>query len=170
MAMDQYANIATLEVTQSAANTLTYGSLQTQLGFMTGTRDKALAMIIDQIDYRVSNSALQEMDADTDSIFLGITISDSPTSLTDFSDRRILNHMELNAHAVGTAGNAIVHKQPFVHQFFPPLIHAERVLYLGMDSTGLGSASAAQARIYYRVREITAAELVELTEVFRLVG
>lgn len=165
---DRFANLAMLRVTQSAANTITFATLELNIGLLP-TRQGAVAMVIDQLDYFYRNQEL--MTADTDIQLMGVTISDSVTDLSDPTDRRILHTTELQRFDLGgAAGNPQVIERPRTFQFFPPIIHAEKRLYLGLDSTGLASAATGDVRIYYRLVQLTPAELVELTEVFRLVG
>jgi len=166
---DRFANIASIGVTLSAANTRTVASLQTNMGFL-GRRDQALAMAIDEIQYSPSLDALGEMTADGDAIEMVLATSDIPTDLQNLTDNRILDfHAWVKQHD-GTAASAYTIQSPARKQFFPPLITAERTLFLIADTNGLGSAAVLRLRILFRVETLTGAELVELSEVFRLTG
>jgi hypothetical protein len=169
MPLDKYANIATIDLTMSGANALTFQALQTNLG-IEPDRTSANAMIIDEIDYFVKPVQFGQMTTASDVLLMGITISNTLGALDSFSDRRIMHTMQFSRQDFGTAASAQFVKQPFVFQFFPPLVTAERVLYLGMDTTGLGVASECSVRIYYRIVKISQADFIELAEVFRLVG
>jgi len=169
MAEDRFANIATLTLAESAAGTLTFQELRTGVG-IEPDRKSANAMAIDEIDYFVGVTALAQMTASTDRIDYAITVSNAVTDLTDFSDRRILHSGFLLRTDLGTAASSWVHRMPLVHQFFPPLITADKSLYLGVVGTGLASAILMKARIYHRIVEISQGEFIELAEVFRLVG
>jgi len=164
---DRFANVASLATTQSAANVLTFSSLATNMGFL-GRRDQALAMAIDEIQYFVTRVMANEMDADADSVSAAITSSDQVTNLEDVTDRRIIDAMSVGRIDAGTAANAIFLEFPSRKQFFPPLITAERTLFLAVNSVGLASAGLVRARILYRVETLTGAELVELSEAFLL--
>jgi len=166
---DRFANIASIQVTQSSANTLTFAPLATNMGFL-GRRDQALAMIIDEIQYSIGLGNLSLMTATDDELVMGITDSDQVTNLEDLTDRRIIDFAGLVRQDAGTAASHLLLEVPFRKQFFPPLITAARTLYLGFDSTGLASAVTIRARILFRVETLTGAELVELAEVFRLTG
>ena len=167
--VDKYANIATLEVTLSAANTLTFQEMQTNLG-IDPDRKKAVAMIIDEIDYLPGTTSLTEMTAANDRIDMSITISNNVPVIVDITDRRILHSATIVRLDGGTAGNFILQRTPFSYQFFPPLITAEKRIYLGCMSAGLASAMTLRCRIYYRTVAIDQADFIELAEVFRLVG
>ncbi len=164
---DRFANFASFRVTQSQANTLTFGSLATNMGFL-GRRDQALAMIIDELQYSPGRDAVTSMTAGSDHITMGLCTSDQITDLEDLSDNRLLDYHEIENLAIGTIASFVLQEFPFRKQFFPPIITAERTLFLGVDSTGLASAITVSARILYRVETLTGAELVELSEVFRL--
>lgn len=169
MAEDRYANIATMQVPMTAANTLTFADLETGMGIRAG-RQAADAMLIDEIDYFIPKGAIEDMTTAGDSINLALCVSDGVTSLADFTDRRILNFIQLSRADFGTAGNARISIMPVVRQFFPPLVVGERKIFLGADSGGLASAFTPSARIYYRTVELTQGELLEISEIFRLVS
>ena len=169
MASDKYANIATVSVTESAADTLTFQELRTQAG-IDSSRKKATALIIDEIDYQIERATLGAMGAASDSLMFAITLSNAITDLLDISDRRILHAGYIMRQDFGTAGSAGMFQSPLVYQFFPPLITADRSLYLGVQGAATGIANTLRVRIYHRVAEITEGEFIELAEVFRLVG
>lgn len=164
---DRFANFASIEVTQSAANTLTFASLSTNMGFL-GRRDQALAMVIDEIQYSPGKTGLDLMSATGDQILMGLTTSDQITDLEDLTDNRLLDFNQVMRHDGGTAASHVFRRFPDRKQFFPPIISAERTLFLGCDSTGLASAITVRMRILFRVETLTGPELVELSEVFRL--
>jgi len=164
---DRFANIASIEVVESAANTLTFASLNTNMGFL-GRRDQALAMVIDEIEWKPSTAALLDLDVEGDAINLGLTVSNAVTDLGDLTDRRILATFGLGVVVLGAATAIHIFRQPYIQQFFPPLITAERTLYLGVQGASLAAAITGQIRILFRVETLTAGELVELAEVFRL--
>lgn len=169
MPIDRYANIATIEVTESAADTLTFQELRTNLGIDSG-RQKASAMIIDEIDYFLSTTTLNALDADQDRIHFAVTISNAVADLQDITDRRILHSGFLQRNDGGTAGNAMIFRMPLIYQFFPPLITAERAIFLAVLGGTTAIANVLRVRVYYRTVEISQGEFIELAEVFRLVG
>lgn len=163
---DRFANIASIQTTQSAANALTFSALNTNMGFL-GRRDQALAMAIDQLEYHIEAAGHNLMVGTLDFIRMGLTVSDQVTNLEDVTDRRILDVFQISQVFV-TAVGALRIVIPTIHQFFPPLITAERTLFLGVNSLGFPSALTVRLRILFRVETLTGAELVELAEVFRL--
>jgi len=166
---DRFANIASIEVVSSAANVLTFASLNTNMGFL-GRRDQALAMVIDEIQYSPTAGSVTEMTAESDAIVLALTTSSLVTDITDFTDQRLLDYYRLMRRDMGTTASAAFIEHPRRSQFFPPIITAERTIFFAIDTNGLASAATARMRILFRVETLTAAELVELSEVFRLTG
>jgi len=166
---DRFANVASIQTLQTGANVITFAPLATNMGFL-GRRDQALAMAIDEIQYSPLSGNFPLMTAANDNIIMGITISDQVTDLEDLTDRRVIDFALLQRMDFGTAASGQIIESPLRKQFFPPMITAERTLYLGVDSSGLASAITCRARILYRVETLTGAELVELSEVFRLTG
>lgn len=166
---DRYANIASLSVTESAAGTLTFTELRTGIG-IDASRKEATAILIDEIDYYLAAGTLNLITASGDDILTGITVSNAVTSISDIGDARVLHSQVTTRMDFGTAGNGILFKQPDPHQFFPPLITAERSIFLGLQCNGLASPGTISARLYYRTVRLTEGEFIELSEVFRLVG
>lgn len=164
---DRFANFASIEVVQTGANVLTFGSLATNMGFL-GRRDQALAMVIDEIQYSPGRTALALASAGGDHITLALTTSDQITDLEDLTDNRLLDFHELMNSSIGTVGSHVFLQFPFRKQFFPPIITAERTLFMAILTAGLASAITSRLRILFRVETLTGAELVELSEVFRL--
>lgn len=164
---DRFANFASIEVTQSAANTLTFASLATNMGFL-GRRDQALAMIIDEIQYSPGAAGLALMTGNQDDIIIGLTTSDQILDLEDLTDNRLLDFHGIFRIDLGTAASASLEQFPWRKQFFPPIITAERTLFAACNSSGLASALTVRLRILYRVETLSGSELVELSEVFRL--
>jgi len=169
MAEDRFANIATFQVTESGANTLTFVELLTNAG-IDADRNKATALLIDQIDYLPNGATAALMTSAGDTYQYGLTISNGVTNLIDPTDRRILHSGYVQRNDFGTAASAALMLYPHSYQFFPPLITAERRIYLGTTGTGLASATTMNARMYYRTETLTQAEFIELSEVFSLVG
>lgn len=165
---DRFANVASIQTVQNGANILSFGSLATNMGFL-GRRDQALAMIIDEIQYNPTVAGIQLMTVAGDQLALAITDSDQVTNITDLTDRRVLDFHEVSRLASSAVGFEQVHL-PWRKQFFPPLITAARSLFLAIDSVGLASSVTVSAKILFRVETLTGAELVELSEVFRLTG
>ncbi len=161
---DRYTNLASVTVTMSAANTMTFVELLTGISIGQG-----MGMIIDQIDYFPYSTTLTQMTANSDQITMGWTTSNELTALA-LNDRRVLHMSEFSRHDFGTAASAQFIQMPGEHQFFPPLIIAAPRLYFGVNTAGFASAAVVASRLYFRYIELTSQEYLELAETFILVG
>lgn len=160
---DRFANIASGDVTLSAANVITFDEVLTGISLGVG-----VGMIFDEIDYFPSVQALNELVATADEMFMAWTISNDIPDLEDVSDRRILHAMHLKSLLVGAVVSLTHFKTPFVHQFFPPLIVAAPRIYFAADTGGFGTARRFRSRLYYRFIELSAQEYLEIAETFQL--
>ena len=143
---DRFANIASGNVILSAANTITFDEVLTGISLGVGVG------II----------------SDADNLSWGWTTTQDPTDLLDAADRRIIHSMGLTSMIVGAVVSLWVHKQPFVHQFFPPMIFAAPRIFLGASSSGAGAAIQLRSRLYFRFIELSAQEYLEIAETFQL--
>ena len=170
MPLDKYANLAAIQVTESVADTLTFQELRTGMG-IEPNRKSARAMVIDEIDFFPGQSTLGALGAAGDGIEMALAVSNVPTAINDVTDRRILASANLyRIDSAAAATNFHVIKTPIPAQFFPPLITAERSIYLGVRGINTAIANVLRCRIYYRVVTISEGEFIELVEAFTLVG
>lgn len=163
---DRYANLASATATETAAGTLTYAEVATGISLGQG-----IGLLIDQINYLVNVSTLEDLVATGDVVQMGWFSSKVPSSFS-FNDRRIIDMAQLHvAPPIGTPASAGgPFKQPIVHQFFPSLIIAAPRLYLGIQGVSLTGVATVTARLYFRYIELTTKEYLELAETFTLVG
>jgi len=161
---DRYTNLASAAVTETAVGTLTYVELLTGISLGQGT-----GMLIDQIDYMFGSGVLEDIIADGDELNAGWFTSNSP-SLFSLTDRRLIHQVRLSQTLVGAVVSQSHHKQPFVSQFFPPMIIAAPRLYLGIQSASIAAVANVVSRIFFRYIDLTDKEYLELAETFILVG
>lgn len=160
---DRFANIATGDVTMTAANAITFDEVLTGVSLGVG-----VGIIIDQIDYEWTAVSLRELLGNADQLQGAWLTSADATDLADLSDRRILHAHVLTAVIVGAVVSLWVHKQPDPYQFFPPIIVASPRIYLGANTQGAAAASRLRSRMYFRFIELSPAEYLELAETFQL--
>ncbi len=164
MAEDRFANVFTAEVTNSAANALTF----TEMNFGITLRDR-VAIVIDTLYFYVSAVTLQQMTTLSDSITCALSVSDQVTDLNDLADRRILAMKSLTRVDFGTAAGGQLIENPMDISFAPPLIALPNRMFFGVDTVGLASASVTQLRMHFRTVSITQdQQLVEVLEAFQL--
>lgn len=163
---DRYTNLASADVTESAANTITYQELLTGISLGVG-----VGMLIDQLDYLPAGGALDDLVAVGDQLSFGWFTSNSPTSI-ELNDRRLIHMGRLKSEpVVGTAasGGSPV-SLPLVYQFFPAMIVAAPRIYFAVLGDSLAAAARVQSRLYFRYIELSTQEYLELAEAFILVG
>lgn len=169
---DTFANIASIQVDESAANTLTYKKLETGIAVF-----EKIAWLICRVEYMVNHLEAAYFNGDTDSIKLALTVSNM---LTDLGSGRlqtaseVLHGMQLQRLDFGTAGNTNQPVQPFIFDFsFLPgggILVPPTAIYLAIQSSGCATANTAWARIYYVTRELTTEDYWQLVESRRIVS
>jgi len=164
MAEDRFANVFSAEVTESAANTLTFA----QLNFGITFRDK-MAIVVDQIFWLLIGGVLDDFDAEGDGVSMALTTSDQVTDITDFADTRVLVLKMLRTITLGTMADSHILEQPYVSSFTPPLIVIPTRLYLAVWGSSLAAAAILRARIHFRTVPVsTEQQLTEVLETFQL--
>lgn len=161
---DQYTNLASSEVTESAAGTLTLVELLTGISLGGG-----IGMLIDQIDYQFSAAALELVVAASDSLSAGWFTSNAPTAF-DLNDRRQIHQMSVSQALVGAVVSQTHFIQPFTFSFSPAMIFANPRLYLAIRGLNLAAVGFVVSRIYFRYIPLTPQQYLELAEAFILVG
>ena len=159
---DRYANIIMAQVTQSAANAITFKEILTGVSLGSG-----VGILIDQIDYFIDQTALSLLLATADTLKIGWCVSDSLTQL-GFDDRSVIHAMGVNTQFT-TSGLAYEYS-PKVFQFFPPIIRASARLFLCCASASLASAAVVESRMYFRYVDLSTQEYLELAESGLVIG
>lgn len=162
---DQYPNRAWFDVTESAANTLTFEQVQT--GTQTFSR---LAWIISRVEWHCGN--LNLLVANDDRIAAAITGSNKMTSI-DLSDPAVYAFTEIVPVVYGTAADADLYFEPWAQDFTSMpgggLIVPSYPLYIAAKGTSLASASHVSARVYFTQIELKPDEYIELSESTRMI-
>ena len=162
---DKYANVLYDSVTESAANTLTFESVDVGLNMF----DK-VGLLIHRIEYFKFHAYLN---AGTDAIEFGLSSSNGWTSV-DASEPSIIsfNLMRVNDH--GTAGNAIIQENPLVRDFSDMpgggILITPKPLYLFVEGANLASPAIVQMRMYFTVIPMKPEEYFELLEARQYFG
>lgn len=164
MAEDRFANIFSVEVTLSAANTLTFSEMQ----FGITLRDK-LAIVIDQVFIFMTAGDLSLFTANADRATFAITNSDAMTDITDYGDRRNMIIKQISRSDFGTAASGAMIQMPLTESFSPPMIALPTRMFFAADSAGLGNPLVARLRMHFRTVPITSEQqLTEVLESFQL--
>lgn len=156
---DQYANLVFAEVTESAANTLTFEQIDLGLTIL-----QKVALLIHSIEYTDFWGYLA---AASDSVIFGLSASNSwatanprERSIITFQNRTIVDY--------GTAGNNVVWTEPVIQDFstYPGggLLIVPKPLYIFVKGANLASPAHVAARIYFTIKELKDTEYLELLE------
>lgn len=165
---DMFSNILTSQVNQTAANSFTVQEIQVGLNLF----DK-VGLVLHRVEYQLTNSALSEMTSANDRVALGLINNQNLTGL-DHEDSQVLDSVQLYRSDFGTAGSAELNTFPIIRDFTglpgTGLLIPPKPLFFAMDSVGLATASLAQVRIYFTIRNLKDSEYLELLETRRAFG
>lgn len=161
---DLYTNRAWFDVTESAANTLTFSEVNT--GVQAFSR---MAWVINRIDWHCGN--VSELIASADRIKGAITSSNKVSSL-DLEDPSIIAFLELIT-TVRSAVGSDPYIEPLVFDYsgLPGggLIVPGYPLFIAVEGTSLTNPVHLSARVYFQILELKADEYIELVEATRMI-
>lgn len=170
--VDKFANIASISVTESAANTLTFKKLETGIALF----DK-IAWVIHRLETYLSIPDAGLLNSDTDSLFFGLTASNTVSTLLNGAtqtDPSIFYGGRWRRSDFGTAATAILHLAPWVIDFtnLPGggLIVPPSPLYGAAQGSGCAAASTVIFRLYYTNLPLSPDEYWELVESRRMIS
>lgn len=163
---DKFANVAYMRVTESAAGTLTWAALNMANNLM----GEKFAIVIHRAETFFSTMA--NLNSTNDFVRMAITVSQTITDITDFSQPELLWYDRTMRIDYGTAATGILDKVPNIRDFtaLPGgglLVPADR-LYIAVESSGAAAAMSAYARIFYTVMPLDVSDYWELIEARRI--
>jgi hypothetical protein len=162
---DNFANLANLAITESAANTLTFEELKTGAGVF-----EKMAMVIHRIEYETTVSVLALLAAGDDELEVAWVTSDQITGLAK-DKAQVIDRLRVMPFWKGSPASATVEYFPLVHDFstLPSggIIVPATDLYLACKGTSVASASYWRSSIYFTYRSLKAEEYWELVEATR---
>ena len=165
---DVWSNKAYGTVTESAANTLTFAEIQTNVNIF----DK-VAWIINRIEWYLDILSIALLTGGNDMIQMGLTASDNITGL-DLNNPSVIDMEQLSIFAWAGGAGTIAFDMPLIRDFsgLPGggLIVAPRPLYLGIEAGSLATPATAAARIYFQQKILAADEYLELVDFYRIVS
>ena len=159
---DRFANLASAEVTESAAGVMTFAELLTGISIGAG-----IGILFDKISYQLNISSIADILASGDAIQCGWFTSSDAVAF-NYNDRRLIDSMILQTPpvigAVASSGQPVL--MPVIHDFSPPLIIASPRIFLGALGVSLGNPVNVISRLYFRYQPLTPVEYLELAEAF----
>ena len=157
---DKYSNVLTEEIVMSAADTLTFEEVNVGLSLF----DKA-GILINRVEYQPAQGTTALMTAQGDIIQIGVTSSNSLTSLAT-NQAAVIHVVSLARQDFGTAAGGQLHIMPIVFDFagLPGggLLITPKPWYIAMKSVGLASAGTGYVRFYFTVIKLSAENYFEL--------
>jgi len=169
---DMFANIASIQCDESAANTLTFKKLETGMSIM----DK-VAWVISRVEYYINHLEAAYFNTDTDSLFMALTVSNTINTLISGRieyDPAVLHGIAIQRLDIGAAASGFLEVRPLVFDFSTlpggGLIAPPNPLYLAVQGVGLATAETVWARLYYTNLELTTDQYWELIESRRIIS
>jgi hypothetical protein len=163
---DSYANKAYGVVTESAANTLTFAEIQTNVEVFS-----KIAWVVHRIEWYIAATQMTKLAAADDVIQAALVSSNSISALS-LGAPAVIDLLEL-ALLFSTAVAYTEVPNPRIRDFTQlpggGIIVAPRPLYLAVKGTSLATALTVAARIHFTVKELAADEYLELVDFYRIV-
>lgn len=165
---EMYPNVATIELTESAANTLTYVQLQTGVSMQ-----EKVAWIIHRIEYYLDLLS-GTLNTDGDSLTVALLNSNRFTTIASavtykdpaWIDGAIARRVDLGAAASGFLTIAPMVKDftnlPGGGMLIPPI-----PVFGAIQGVGLGAAGHSLMKLFYTVKTLSTDEYWELVEARR---
>lgn len=166
---DQYPQFMSLAVTQSAANTLTFG----HVAVGTSIFDYA-AFLIHRIEIKLARAAYNDLKAVADQLTVAICGSNTITDIYDFSNPQIYDIGTFVPIDQGTVASFLILEHPMIHDFtgLPGggiLVPAQDI-YIGCQTSGFAAAATATVRLYYTIKALEASDYIELAQRLRVLS
>lgn len=162
-AKDQYAQMAYVAVTESAASTLTYEELALGTEFGGPTKQ---AMVITRIEYRITASVLALLAAADDEITAGLSLSNSPTD-TELNQAEIIDRLNIPQQSATSVGVCPVVKN-FTDMPNGGIIIPAKKLYAFVQGVSIASAVTMRIRFWYQRKQLKSADYLELLEAYNI--
>jgi hypothetical protein len=163
-----FANLAAVTCTESAANTLTFKKLDTQVSI-----NQKVAWLINRLElFSVIDSS--QMGANLDSLSWALTRSNLVTDLLDLTEAAIVFQGIFQLNYFGAAASGWIWEMPrrFDFSTLPGggILVPASPLYLGIKGNSLTGAATLKMRIYYQVLDLSPEQFWQLVETTRVVG
>lgn len=166
---DKYANKATVNVIESAANTLTFNQLQTGVSVF-----EKMAFVVHEIRYEFSISAVNLIIGMGDSLTAAIVRSSQLTQLgmgqPEVLDKYAIYCTTHGAPASALHSNPAIGKQDFTGFPGGGLLIPGAPIYAAVEGTGLADPGDCTITFYFTTLTLKADEYWELVEAYRIIS
>lgn len=164
---DAYVNKFYGSAVESAANTLTYAEVSTNVEVFS-----KIAWVIHRLEWFLEGTQFNKLLASDDVIQMALVATNSLTSLS-LTYAAVIDLLNLQIGGWGAPANAYPYSTPFIRDFSTlpggGLIIAPRPLYVAVKGTSLASALTVSVRGYFTIKELKADEYLELIDFYRIV-
>lgn len=163
---DQFANMAILTITESAANTLSFKKLETSVALM-----EKVAWIISRIEYIFNLQGAGQFDSNADYDAYGLSVSNA-FAAPSLTESTIIDYNVLTRLDFGTAASGGMNTLPIVKDFSSlpggGLLVPPNPLYGWVKGSGTAAAQTIVARIWYTNLPLAVDQYWELVETRRV--
>jgi len=163
---DEFANVATISLTQATANTLIFKKLETGNAIF-----NKVAWLIHRIEYCNFHVYASIFNGDNDSLVAAVTSSNVRTSLLTldtYTDMAVIDQIVLYRNDFGTAASALVQASPILKDFSnlpgSGLLVPAMQIYGALHSSGLADVASGVIKLFYTVVELADAQYWELVQ------
>jgi len=163
---DAFANKFYGEATETAANTLTFAEIQTNVDVFAKK-----AWVLHKLEWYLGPGAINAIDA-ADDVLQAALVSSNKMSALALDDAGVIDLFELG-QLFNTAVGAELTLMPLARDFTSlpggGLIIAPRPLYVAVKGTSLAAAQSVAVRGYFTAVDLNADEYLELVDFYRIV-
>jgi len=156
---DQFSNRSFVDLTQSAANVLTFQQIRFAVGVFQG-----IGLLLHRIEWFPIGTSIQEIAATSDNFQLALTLRDDLANL-DPSNQSILATVVLQPIGALPLGPVIT---PIISDFSSlpggGLLIPANPLFLAMDSAGFAAVGRVRIAVYYTFMQLSDREAMELLQ------
>lgn len=164
---DKFANKFYGSVTESAANTLSFAEIPTNVDVFAKS-----AWVLHRLEWYIPEAVWDLLVASADSVQIALTSSRQISTLK-LDNSAVIDLLEL-MEVTWNATSILISQNPIIRDFtgLPGggLIIAPRPLYIAVKGTSLTAAVDAELRGYFTRLDLTADEYIELVDFYRIVG
>lgn len=157
-----YSGSTQIQVTESAANTLTFQRLAT--GIAPAER---IGWVLAKFQMLIGAGEWAKFNSSGDALTIALTVSNQLTALS-FNDPAIMDLIEVSRIDLGTAASGLFVHGMIEHDFSTlpggGLLMLPNPVYLGIKGTGLSAAASCVARLYFQTVEMSDSDYFNLVQ------
>lgn len=165
---DNFSNKFYGTVTESAANTLTFAEISTNVNIFT-----KIAWILNRLEWYLPYATWSQITDNGDLIDMALTASDQISAI-GLDNASVIDKCVLGVKYFGAAATASLMNMPIPRDFsnLPGggLIIAPRPLFVAAKATGFATASQVEIRGYFQQIDMTPEEYLDLIDFYRIVS